>query len=692
MSWNIFGKSKTERNRKSTETRDNYFRNVESDLSNLWIGVETGALEQSVILAKIQQLLPKYQSLISWITSAEWSGATKRQLKHRLNEDIQDLQRMEWDLKKHNYANLSEYKKRLCELEHFYTQYEQARQIVTLWWRTSNIHTIIDSKEDARRARRYEKSDARYHQSMNAILHDAALTSLWNDDMERYEEYLEAVVNWQVEPSSHPFYQAHCQSFKIIALRNPSLYQILTPSWKWRVQYVIPVTWKIDWRTSSWSTRIFSGQSEAFPSRIWKAFWEALSNIFPTIENNPRQKQAWEQAGSVLALWWAIFMWVKMLKNIFSKKESNPNKRWNALWWWAGLLALTNGDRIFKWGFNWIQDAFNRHPAEKIQASTELFEKYWFSDDEALKYSEMQVWAPVTTISALHFIPIDELGSKRIVEYEDNQFKFNYDNYEKYVNACDWTDAQKNTVLEEWKKLRNNGLINLWFIWLWIKDWNQFNWLANWSKDKTLVDCPEIQRAWKNNSELLKSSVNEELFNQWLKPIDTDAQKQIVEDYNAHLWDKIKKSELKQLIVSRMKEWLLEINGKVEYDLNEMLNNPDIDLENMTMKWFKTNWWQKIRFKSYKQLFDAVNLTKLIKEYFRWRSIVNKEDKPFHIAKQKPGRPIQFDDTEWYEVRKNETDVVNWRTIRENTTLRNNYQFYIDYLNEWRQNWGHVKL
>jgi hypothetical protein len=30
---------------------------------------------------------------------------------------------------------------------------------------------------------------------MNSILHNVALTSLWNDDMERYEEYLEAVVN-----------------------------------------------------------------------------------------------------------------------------------------------------------------------------------------------------------------------------------------------------------------------------------------------------------------------------------------------------------------------------------------------------------------------------------------------------------------------------------------------------------------
>jgi hypothetical protein len=30
---------------------------------------------------------------------------------------------------------------------------------------------------------------------MNEILHSAAITSLWNNDMERYEEYLKLVVN-----------------------------------------------------------------------------------------------------------------------------------------------------------------------------------------------------------------------------------------------------------------------------------------------------------------------------------------------------------------------------------------------------------------------------------------------------------------------------------------------------------------
>ena len=696
---NIFRKSRTERNRRSSETRDNYFRNVESDLSNLWIGVETGALEQSVILTKIEEdLLPKYQSLISWIISAEWSGATKRQLEHRLNEDIQDLQRMERDLKKHNYTNLSEFQKRVCELEYYYTHYEQARQITILWWRTSDIHAIIDSKQDARRARRYERSDARYQQSMNAILHDAALTSLWNDDMERYEEYLEAVVNWQVEPSSHPFYQAHCQSFRMIEHTNPSLYTILAPSWKWRTQYVIPITWKIDrktssWNTriSSWSTRISSGQSEAFPWRIGKAFWELMSN-FPSIENDPRKRQAWEQLGSVVALWWAVFMWYKMLKNIFSKKESNPNKWWKTLWWWAWLLALTNGDKIGKWLIDWVQNITWRHPSEKIQISTQLFKKYWFKDVDALRQAEMHVWAPVATMSALHFIPIYELGTKGIVEYKDNEFKFNYDNYEEYINACDWTDEQKNIVLAAWQKLKDDNSINLWFLALGIPDQNKFRSLAGSDRKKTLAECEQVQTSWKNCEEWISSGVNAELFNKWLKAKNLESAKQLINEYNQNWWDTLKDEDKRKLIIKWMKGWLVEVNDPdKKYDIEEMLNNPDIDLENMTMKWFTDSWWNLIEFKSYKELFNVVDLTDSIKKIFQGRPTVNKNDRPFHIANEKFGR-IEFDDTQWYEFWKNETDVAKKKKIKENPTLRSNYKFYVDYLNKWRQNWGFLKL
>ena len=76
----------------------------------------------------------------------------------------------------------------------------------------------------------YEKQDNKYQKKMNKILHDPAITSLRNKDLERYEEYLEAVINGEVEPSNHPFYKDHCKSFMMIQSVNPSLYQILAPS------------------------------------------------------------------------------------------------------------------------------------------------------------------------------------------------------------------------------------------------------------------------------------------------------------------------------------------------------------------------------------------------------------------------------------------------------------------------------
>ena len=686
---NIFNKSRTERNRKSPETRDNYFRDVESGLSNLGTSIESGVLresiqEQSVMLAKIEQdLLPKYKSLSSWIKSTEWSRTTKRHLKSRLDENIQNLEKMEDDLKKHNYTNLAVYKARLWELEYYYTHYEQVRQIVTLWWRTSAIHTVIDSKQDAKRARRYEKSDAKYQQSMNAILHDVALTSLWNDDMERYEEYLEAVANWQIEPSSHPFYKAHAQSFRMIQCTNPDLYQILTPSKKWKIQYVIPATWTIIWSAPSWNRRL-SGQPESFPSRLGKWFWDVLSNIFPSIENNPRQKRAREQAGAVAALWWAIFMWYKVIKNIFSSKSENPNKRWKAAARWAGLLALVNGDKIAKSWWQRLQDAFNRHPAEKIQFSTALFQRYWFTDTDALKYSEMHIWAPVAVMSALHFIPIYELSTQKIVEYKDNEFIFNYDNYKKYINDYNCTTEQKKTILAAWEKLRDDNSINLWLTSLWIKNWNQLNWLASWSRTKTLAECQQIHDSWSENAELVASGIHSELFKQWLKAKTPESAKQIVNEYNQNWSNNIKKSDLNNLIIKWMKSWLLEINdSEKKYELEDMLNDSDIDLEKRTIKWFTNSWWTPIEFASYKELFDAKNLTNRIKKNFKWRPTVNKHDQPFHIPSISVWWYIEFDDTNFWEIRKNETKVLKATTFAKNfPTLRNNRQFYINFLNK----------
>lgn len=679
--------SGTETYQSSIENFDNYQDiDTDTDLSNVKTWIEASALkggieEQSTMLLQINDLLQKYEYLKDWIKGAEWNRKTKNQLKKQLNENIKDLKRMKEDLSKHTYQDLTTYKARIGELIYYYEHYEQVRQIVTLWWRTSDIHTIIDSEQDARRARSYEKSDAKYQERMNKILHDTAVTSLWNDDMERYEEYLEAVVNWQVEPSSHPFYQAHRQSFRMIECTNPSLYRTLVPSWKWRVQYVVPVVWRVESWTGSESSWGRTTQSEAFPSRIWKGFWELLWNLIPSIENNPRQKQAWEQFGTVAALWWAIFMWYKVLKNVFSKKSENPGKWWKAAAWWAGLLALTNGDRLR----NWAQDAFNfndRHPFEKIKASRELFEKYWFSDTEALSYSEMHIWAPVATMSALHFIPIYELSAQKIVEYKNKEFQFNYDKYKNYVNKYDRTKEQKEVVLAAWQKLRDDNSLSLWLTALGIHNEQELNNLAHWSKTKTLAECEEVQAWWENCVEWVSSGVHAKVFSEWLKAKDLESAKKLIDEYNKNWWDNIKKADMRKLIIKWMKDWLLDVNDSdKKYEIEDMLNDPSIDIENKTIKWFTNSWGMPIEFESYKELFNIANLTNWIKKNFKWRPALKAN--PFHINAVE--WRIEFEDTEWYKVWKNETDVLKFRTLFKNGTLRSNRQFYVDFLN---RRWG----
>ena len=672
------------------EIHDTSFRGVDTSLSNLGTGIEAGALKDDIewknkMLETIGDLLQKYQSLESWIKSAEWSGATKRQLRHRLNENIQDLKRMERDLSKHNYTNLTHYKSRLWELIYYYQHYEQVRQITTLWWRTSDIHSIIDSKQDAKRARRYEQSDTKYQQSMNAILHDTALTSLWNDDMERYEEYLEAVVNWQVEPSSHPFYKSHAQSFKLISCTNPDLYKIIAPSWR-RIQYsAIPTSASAVWAwVYTWARTI--GQRESFVTKAWKSLWELMSN-FPSIEQDPRKKQAWEQLGSLVALSWAVFMWIKVIQNVFSSKETNPNKRWKAAWWWAGLLALTNSDRII----DRAQNITWWHPSERIQTATELFQSYWFKEPEAQRIAEMHIWAPIATLSALHFIPIYELTAKNIVGYNDDQFTFNFDNYQKYVETMELDQEQKDIILAAWQRLRDENSINAWLGCFHANNPAYLSRMAWGDQNRTLADAPEVQSWRKDCIENIRCGVNAELASQWLIPQNSEAMLKIMNEYNHNWWTKIKKEDMTTLIIKWMNEWLLDVNDpNKNYEISDMLNDNNINLQKKTIKWFTNTWGTEIEFKSYKELFNIVNLTNWIQKNFRWRPTVNKENKPFHID---VWWFIEFDDTKCWELWKNETKVIKALTLSDiSSTLEGNKQFYVDYLNKRRQNWGFLNL
>ena len=217
---------------KTIETNENLSNNkdVEISLTTLETKIEIWSLkndiendnnqeiltdnpEQEIMLSVVRDLLQKYQSLRKWIKSSELNLETKMQLTHWLDENINNLKNIRKDLwwdneslkdkdkeikirdNAHIYSDLTTYKARIWELIYFYKYYEQIRQIIVLWGRTSDIHAIIDSIQDAKKSRYYENQDNKYQKKMNDVLRNPARTSQQNNDMERYEEYLENIVN-----------------------------------------------------------------------------------------------------------------------------------------------------------------------------------------------------------------------------------------------------------------------------------------------------------------------------------------------------------------------------------------------------------------------------------------------------------------------------------------------------------------
>jgi len=217
---------------KTIETNENLSNNkdVEISLTTLETKIEIWSLkndiernnnqeiptdnpEQETMLSVVRDLLQKYQSLRKWIKSSELNLQTKLQLTHWLDENINNLKNIRKDLwwdneslkdknreiqikdNAHTYSDLTTYKARIWELLYFYKYYEQIRQIIVLWGRTSDIHAIIDSIQDAKKSRYYENQDKKYQKKMNDVLRNPAKTSQQNKDMERYEEYLENMIN-----------------------------------------------------------------------------------------------------------------------------------------------------------------------------------------------------------------------------------------------------------------------------------------------------------------------------------------------------------------------------------------------------------------------------------------------------------------------------------------------------------------
>lgn len=205
-----------------------------------------------------------------------------------------------------------------------------------------------------------------------------------------------------------------------------------------------------------------------------------------------------------------------------------------------------------------------------------------------------------------------------------------------------------------------------------------------WSdQNKTLLDSPKIAEHFENVSE---SPVNAMLANEWFKPKDSKSWYEITQDhYSDGDWN--------QKLIEWMKKWLIKLSNNKNYTLEKMINRPEIDLENKTMQWFKNSSWNLIKFKTYEEVFDTMQLTDFIQDNFKWKTAISRE--PFHISTL---WNIEFDNTIWYEVWKNETNVINanfYKSTLNNIspTLWQQKEDYVKYLNDRRKAaGGKVKL
>lgn len=629
--------------------------------------VETYLKEQDEVVLRmiIEKYYNYYKSLKDNLPpSREWNRKTRNSLRKELINGLDILDDFRKDLKRHKNKywaiTIQAY---VAQLICYYPRYEEVSHLVAAWWSTSDIPRVILSKRDARRARKQEKRDKKHQEEMNEILVETAVQSQENTTLERQNEWLKHIINWEPIPP--------------VVAQNMNRYTPTT-----RQEHTTTRQEHTTTRQSNYNTQnIYNSNIVCRPKTFNRKFGERFSNmleqIFPKWMNkDPRQKEAWTNVWSIIAIWWAVFMWFKAIQSL------KKNSEWKRNWWAAAgrtawTLALMWSDRIIQT----IQDAFNLHPAEKARVVTDLYTTYWFDDRIANDITKRYIYAPIETLSALHFIPLYELEANHILEEQDNQIIYNNDNFKQYINdRTDFSDEDKKELLKHGEKIKDDDLIGPWLWALWIWTMSELHDAYDWDKSKKLTDLSQTQKWLDHTIEQIESWVNAELFKQGLraKPGAID---QIIKEYDAEKDNK----KIKDLILDWMRRWLLEISDSSKgYDLQDMLakDKKDLNLETMTMN-LSEFWVRDIKFNTYWELFDAVYLTDFIKYHFAWRPSADGKP-PFHMDARNAS--IEFNRSKWYEIRKWDTKILKHKTLKDHyPTLDRSKDLYIEYLNKWRE-------
>lgn len=698
----------------SKENRDNI---VNRRTSISWAvqttQAETQQLNQEVTTTNTPQESPETlwvsveahtDALLNWfedfskkrpISKRPWeSHDTKERLKEVIRNDIAYLKSVKRELKRYTYTSNPEiFQEDLDTLESHKQSLIEARQIITGWGNTSELPTILASLKDIKRADKFENKMAKYNRKVNELLKDATLKELWNKDMEWFQDYLEDVWSGAIEhPAQHPFYTQHMRDFQHIQSINPTLYTQITtcqnPRRNGWSQYV-------EWNGWNGAVVVCQGRPgatwncETFASSMWKKIADCLEAVWLNKEQDPRKRASWEKIWSFAALWWAIFLWVKFFKTLFTSGKNVEHKWWKVAWYWAWLLALLNNDAALKL----FKDATGWHPEEKAAAKQQM-QNYGYTQNETGELLNYYTAPSMYVLNTMSGFPVWDMVSQNIIQTGTNWLIFNYENYAKYIealaatNPTTYTKEWKDRVLSDAKRLaESESMFRAWMAALGITWVQALQTLQQ--QGQTLKDSKYVSDSYTQYIEWLSSWIGADLYKQGLK---------MKPEYVLLINDDLKNSNNKnELIVKWLKSgYLTLVDQNKNYDIEEIINDPNIDLEHKTMKWFVNGGGMHIEFNSYEELFDTVHLTNWIKKNFAGRQAVS--ENPFHI--DIVTRRLEFDDVEWYKVWKNETSILKARTLKNTSSLlANNKQFYVNYLNRWwkedqkhRIEWNKINL
>ncbi|MCK9466990.1 MAG: hypothetical protein M0P94_01565 [Candidatus Absconditabacterales bacterium] len=594
--------------------------------------------------------------------------AENRYSKHRfeqvIRDDIRSLKSIKRELKRYSYTtNMDYFANYINTMKSHQKQLETVRQMVSTGNNTAEIPAMLDSIKDVKKEALFQDIAASYNIEYNKILKDATLAKLLNKDLEGLQEYLIGVWSGDIEhPEQDKFYEKHKKDFKEIQSINPGLYREITTK---RQKNNNPKKENVspEYRNSQIE------RNNRYCSKSGVGAFDQIGNMFSELVykgNDPKKQEARAQAGKIGALIGGVVLGFKFIQSLFSKKGTE-GKRKNVALYGGGLFALLNMPKLVDRGKTAFGKSYEQQAKGHNIENTEIEQKY--------------IKPPIIAMEALGGIPIQTLIDEGVVIEKYGKLKLDYERYENLTGFLHTngkiSETEKKSMLRAMNKIKSDeSLLSEGLALLGIDSIKSLENEAGNNSTKTLLDSPKMAEHFNNISE---SPMNAILANEGLEPKNAQARYEMTKDYDPDNFGNNKTIEWMKSGLVKLKE-----NNK-NYTLDKMLEHPELNLETKTINKLKNNSGNSIQFQNYEEMFNAIQLTDFIKENFKGKSA--KSDNPFHTNLL---GNIEFDNTNRYELWKNETNVVNanfYKNTLENlsSTLSKHKNDYIKYLNErWK--------